>query len=280
MRQGYDPIGSAPRWDRFVAVEVPTPWPSKEGEVEWLAAANAPEGTRTGLIVADTARITGEVLITRWERNGAALAGTDWLVLPEEVAAALAAVAAGDEPDVPGEPAPDEVLICSHGSRDICCGGMGTRLATEARAALPELRVRRTSHLGGHRFAPTAVIFPEGRMWAHLDIDILTGIVHRTAAPDEAREFYRGNPALDAPVQVVEAELLTDRGWAGFDFEDLTATAVMDGDRTEVELTYTANGGTDVMAGTVEIATRYPVLQCGLPPEEATKDAVEYRLVS
>ena len=52
----------------------------------------------------------------------------------------LAVVAAGGDPEVPGEVAPDEVLVCGHGSRDRCCGGSGTRLAVEARAAPEAVR--------------------------------------------------------------------------------------------------------------------------------------------
>ena len=53
-----------------------------------------------------------------------------------------------------------DVLVCTHGTRDTCCGSLGTRLWRDLDAG--GATVRRTSHTGGHRFAPTAVTF---RWW-------------------------------------------------------------------------------------------------------------------
>lgn len=218
------------------------------------------------------------MLITRWERAGGDLSGTDWSVPAAEVPAALAAIVGGHDPGG-GEPAPDEVLICSHGTRDRCCGGPGTRLAVEARAALgTEVRIRRTSHTGGHRFAPTALTFPEGRVWAYLDVEVLAGIVRRDLPPAEAREFYRGNVLLDPWAQVVEGAVLEQRGWGAMDFDAVAATVEVDGERASVALAWTAGGVDDELAAVVEITERYPVLQCGLDPSHATKTAPEYGL--
>ena len=278
--QGIDPIGSATRFDRLVTVEVPQPWPPKVEQMDWIAPLDVPDDTRVQAIVADVGRTDGTVLVTRWERSGARLRGVDWLIPAADVPAVLATVVTGGDPDVPGEPAPDEVLVCAHGARDVCCGGAGTRLTVEVRAALgDEVRVRRTSHLGGHRFAPTALTLPEGRMWAFLDAEILEGIVQRTLHPGEAREFYRGNVALDGWAQAVEARELCESGWAALDFDEVSADTEVHGDRATVTLRWTSVGVPDERTAEVEIADRYPVLQCGLPPAEAEKDSPEYRLV-
>ena len=278
--QGFDPVGSATRFDRLVTVEVPQPWPADVADMEWVAPLEVPEGTRVQAIVPELGRADGSIMVTRWERDGARLHGFDWLVAADEVPRALAALVAGEDPGGDPTEAPDEVLICGHGARDRCCGGPGTRLTVEVRAALGgEIRVRRTSHLGGHRFAPTALTLPDGRMWAFLDAEAIAGIVHRTMPPAEAREFYRGNVALDPWAQVVEAEVLADSGWATVDFDELEADTEVTGDRATVDLRWASCGLTDARSGTVEVAGRYPVLQCGLPPGEAKKDAPEYRLV-
>ena len=278
--QGFDPIGSATRFDRLVTVEVPQPWPADVADMDWVAPLDVPTGTRVQAIVADVGRIDGSVLLTRWERGtGARLQGIDWLVPAADVPSALAALVAGTEPTGEATEAPAEVLVCGHGTRDRCCGGAGTRLMVEARAALAGVRVRRTSHLGGHRFAPTALTLPDGRMWAFLDAEIVTGIVARTLPPAEAREFYRGNVALDPWAQVVEGEVLAECGWGAADFDELDSTTEVDGDRASVRLAWTSGGIADHRSGTVEIVTRYPVLQCGLEPAEAKKDSPEYRLV-
>ena len=74
------------------------------------------------------------------------------------------ALAAGDEPR---EPVVDggsdrKLLICTHGSRDRCCGRLGTILHRSASARWPDVDVHRISHTGGHRFAPTAILLPSG----------------------------------------------------------------------------------------------------------------------
>lgn len=277
--RGVDPVGSATRFDRLVTVEVPQPWPAKVEAMDWIAPLGVPDGTRVQAIVAEVGRSDGSVLLTRWERVGARLGGVDWLVAAEDVPAALAALVAGGEPRGDATEAPAELLVCGHGARDRCCGGPGTRLTIEARAALGgEVRVRRTSHLGGHRFAPTALTLPDGRQWAHLDLDVLAGIVRRTLPPGEARRHYRGNSALDPWAQVVEAELLGQYGWSALDVDELAATTAVHGDRASVRLRWSSAEGSGERRGEVEIAARYPVLQCGQPPSEAKKDSPEYRL--
>lgn len=278
--QGFDPIGSATTFDRLVTVEVPHPWPADVADLGWIAPLEIPDGVRVQAIVPESGRTGGDVLLTRWDRAGADFTGIDWLVPAADVEGALQVLVAGGEPAGDVSPAPDEILICSHGSRDRCCGGSGTRLAVEARAALPDVRVRRTSHLGGHRFAPTALTLPDGRMWAFLEPAILVGIVERTLPPSDAREFYRGNVALDPWCQVLEGAVLDESGWSAVAFSELTGHARPDdADRAEVRLEWCAGGITDERSGTVEISDRYPVLQCGLPPEDAEKSSAEYRLL-
>jgi hypothetical protein len=281
LDQGVDPIGSAVELDRLVTVEVPLPWPADVGDLPWITDLTLSPGTRVQTIVPEVARADGTVLLTRWSADGARFRGTDWLVPAVDVADALAAIVAGEDPDVAGEPAPDEVLVCGHGARDRCCGGSGTRLAVEARAALPEVRIRRTSHLGGHRFAPTALSLPDGRVWAFLDADALAGIVDRTLPPIEARDHYRGHAGLDPWAQVVEAVGLSEEGWAAFDVDTLDADVEVapDAESATVTVRWDGPAGAGERSARVGIRRRYPVLQCGLPPESAKKDAPEYQLL-
>lgn len=276
---GFDPIGSATTFDRLVTVEVPGPWPSDIGDLEWIEPIDVPADTRVQAIVPESGRSDGTILLTRWERDGGALRGVDCLVPADDVPATLAILVDGGDPGVELTEAPPEILVCSHGVRDRCCGGPGTRLAVETRAALPEMRVRRTSHLGGHRFAPTALTLPDGRMWAFLDADVLAAIVRRDLPVGEAREFYRGNVALDPWAQTVEGALLEECGWSTVEFDEITAASDVDGDRAGVALSWVSSGTSDERSAVVEIVRRYPVLQCGLMPSEAKKQSPEYRVV-
>lgn len=281
LDQGIDPVGSAVELDRLVTVEVPLPWPADVADLPWVADLDLEPGTRVQAIVPEVARPDGSVLVTRWSADGARFRGTDWLVPAVDVPDVLALVAAGGTPGVPGEDAPDEVLVCGHGSRDRCCGGSGTRLAIEARAALPDIRIRRTSHLGGHRFAPTALSMPDGRVWAFLDAEALAGILHRGLHPIEARDHYRGHVGLDPWSQVVEAVGLSEHGWAAFDVDRLDADVEVaaDGESATVTLRWDGIAGTGERSARVGIRRRYPVLQCGLPPEAAKKTSPEYQLL-
>ena len=277
MEQGIDPIGSAVQVDRLVTVEVPLPWPPDIADLEWVADLDLPAGTRVQAIVPELARADGAVLVNRWTRHGATFTGTDWLVPAVDVPGVLAVVAAGGDPDADASAAPPEVLVCGHGARDRCCGGSGTRLVVEARAAMPDVRIRRTSHLGGHRFAPTALSLPEGRMWAYLDADALAGVVERSLHPHEARDHYRGHVGLDQWAQVLEGARLSELGWAAFDVDDLTADTSVDPDGQAASVTVRWDGpdGPGERTERVAVRRRYPVLQCGFPPELAKKDAAE-----
>ncbi len=61
-----------------------------------------------------------------------------------------------------------ELLVCTNGRRDACCAVRGRPLALAAAASHPG-RVWEVTHTGGHRFAPTAILLPWGRILARLD---------------------------------------------------------------------------------------------------------------
>jgi hypothetical protein len=75
-----------------------------------------------------------------------------------------------------GEPLPGQVvadpllLVCTHGRRDRCCALDG-RALTKALVDAGEPHVWESSHLGGHRFAPTALVLPTGYLYGRLDAE-------------------------------------------------------------------------------------------------------------
>lgn len=108
---------------------------------------------------------------------------------------------AWSEADVP------VVLVCTHGKRDACCARLGLpvfdRLSADAR-----LDVWQTTHLGGHRFAPTLVGLPSGVSLGHLNTNVLGPVAEALVS---GRGFpvphLRGVAAWPAPAQVAAAEL-------------------------------------------------------------------------
>jgi hypothetical protein len=111
-----------------------------------------------------------------------------------------------------------EILVCTHGSRDTCCGSFGFRIYEPLRrdyATSETLRVWRTSHTGGHRFAPTLIDFPEGRYWGRVEADILDNLLHRRGSVVDLAESYRGWSALTTLEQVAERDIWLQEGWIG-----------------------------------------------------------------
>ncbi|MBS2040518.1 hypothetical protein JST97_36365 [bacterium] len=92
-------------------------------------------------------------------------------------------------------------LVCTHGSRDACCGSLGPRLAQALRNS-GESQVWEVSHIGGHRFAPTLWHLPSWRVYGRIDL-------HHPVCD---LKTLRGNAAYAPRLQVMEAYLFQQRG--------------------------------------------------------------------
>ncbi|MDJ0618706.1 MAG: sucrase ferredoxin [Calothrix sp. MO_192.B10] len=114
-----------------------------------------------------------------------------------------------------------DILVCTHGSHDKCCARYGNPFYFHTQAAISDLgleniRLWRSSHFGGHRFAPTMIDFPEGRYYGNLSLESCKSILTRTGDIQCLRPVYRGWSTLPQPVQVLERELLLKYGWKWF----------------------------------------------------------------
>lgn len=297
-----DPGGTALRADRIVLVEAPLPWPKPALDhplVAPLARALAGSPVPTRLLVTVP---TGEgeggapedsLTVTVFERRGASAVERRYRAgSPEAVAELVEALGANDPAraaahlEAEHDPARPTLLVCTQGSHDVCCGADGTRMALEAEAALtgpggPLHRVHRVSHTGGHRFAPTAMTLPGGRMWAFLDLDLLTGILASTAEPAQAAARCRGWwGASEGPGQMAERAVLAELGWA------------LDGCDRRVELAEPGDGGAVTATVTVEAPSGppqrwrvevepgrdVPTIACRAPGGLPAKPGREYRI--
>ena len=281
--QSVDPIGSAGRYDAFMLIEHPLPWPADLEELVEIGAdlpdpARLPARTRMLLVVPrpDAA----DRLVTWWKREEAHhFVGTEVRVPPGAVLEAAHALANGD--DVVGtEPAPPELLICTHGRRDRCCGSAGTRLVNSLADARLPVRVRRCSHTGGHRFAPTGLSLPEGRFWAGLDAAVAAAIATRTGDPVALHRHQRGSSSLVPWAQVLERACLERFGWEWLHW---TIEGVGVDERAAergamVEIVASSPSGRTVRAEAwIEVGRDLAVPACSAGPG-AVKTAVEYRL--
>jgi hypothetical protein len=121
----------------------------------------------------------------------------------------LAALAAGDEdavlrslPDLRPHPEP-QLLVCTNGSRDLCCALEGRPLVTTTAAARPG-QVWEVTHTSGHRFAPTTVLLPYGILHGRVPLHGGAELLDAAAAGTTVLGGYRGRTTWTGPGQVAE----------------------------------------------------------------------------
>ena len=113
-----------------------------------------------------------------------------------------------------GEPVADPLfLICANGQRDRCCGHHGGRLAREVQAH--DGSVLTCTHLGGHRFAPTALLLPWGSLHGRLNLKSALHVITEARGGRAVATSLRGYSTLTAPAQVAEAHARSVTGFSG-----------------------------------------------------------------
>jgi hypothetical protein len=281
------PGGSALFVDEIIVVDVPRPWPkpvwAAEGFTavpEWVMAAGvAGRRVRVLAAVGDEAADVAKVVVHRRVVGSGLLERIEHRCTPglvRDLLSLLLLEGLDSSPqtvvDVPAPVA--ELLICAQGSHDVCCGSRGTAMAGEIEAVRPGVSVRQVSHTGGHRFAPTGITLPDGRMWGQFDLDEMVGILDRSGSPASVAERCRGWIGADGPGQVAEAAVsaLVD-DWA---FDELDR-------RVEVEVEADGDGWRcAVLAGEskwvvgVGLGRSVPTIKCGEPGGGRAKLGTEY----
>lgn len=265
--------GSTGSMKHVVLVELPLPWPKKIEDHPLLAgvelagikvfaiAGTTPVGAEHQIISYLTSTRDDETTFSKCQRSvstnaiaSSVIDSVNWVHV--------------DTPDAA------DLLICTHGSRDRCCGQFGTLLHVEILAAAPAgVAVWKASHLGGHRFAPTALSFPDGLCWAYLDGRTMLGILDRTASSAAVAPQLRGAVALASPaLQAADAAVFADRGWGWLD-NHRSFTESKTGETTTV----VATSSDAEISVVVEHLDPLPVPLCGELIELATKQAKPVR---
>ena len=283
---GELPGGSATAADRFVLAELPLPWPAKIEDHPLLAGPQRPDaglGTTRVLGIrraAEAGSATTSKLLVYSRTPGApfdGFRGFEADVPNEQLAERLKSVLQGDSSGLRPVDATQDVLLCTHGSRDRCCGQAGSLLFLELAGRLPAgVRLWRTSHTGGHRFAPTGVSFPDGLTWAFLDAHLLAGIVDRSIDPAELHSHLRGCAGFDGPDQVADGAAFAKVGWEWIDQPRTTVTTVLASAASRVEREVYVAGPRRQFTVTVIEDDPVPVPPCGEPLTEATKTSPQF----
>jgi hypothetical protein len=257
--QHADPVGTIGSYRSFLLIEWPLPWPKDVAEIlppDLTSELRASKCRIQGLVPEDSDSPRRVVfyqggcdgLFARFLRSEVTVDATD-------VVDAVRQLTAGRGPQ-PAEATGADVLVCTHGGRDRCCGALGTRLAidlfSDPTALGTTTRVWRTSHTGGHRFAPTALVFPKGTGWAFADTALVRNVVAGEGEISDVLGFYRGCVGLNSPrIQAVERAVLGEMGWDLFDMRRRGWEKSDGGVRLDVELP------------TAQIVTREAVVRDG-----------------
>ena len=174
-------LGSAPQGRELVVLERPRPWPAKFGANDFL---NPPP--------------VGITFLLR-QPDPSGLESRPHRFSPEH--------------------AQDRLLICTHGSRDRCCGSLGVKLARCLREAGAD--VWEVSHIGGHRFAPTLWCLRDWKVYGRVGLDsqgqfsqerALDWLQQWRSEPGGCLEGLRGCPLYSPRLQVLEGYLKQQRG--------------------------------------------------------------------
>jgi hypothetical protein len=284
------PIGTSGSPAGYLLVEIPLPWPRDAGETAEGAAVGPllrPHRYRLQAIAPANPAARPQdrrVILHARPPGGGGFAGYRRLeaAAGESLAgtvAALIAAAAGEA--APGFESPGtDLLLCTHGSRDSCCGRLGASLAVrlaeqralEESSALPGVNLWRTSHTGGHRFAPTFIVLPQGTSWGFADLDVVTRVLRQEDDFADVAGHYRGCAGLDGPqVQALEAAVLREVGWR---LLGLPRSGHLDG--SHARLTWRDGDQEISYEAEVRPGRSIPVPGCMTPASSAVKSETEW----
>jgi hypothetical protein len=309
-----DPVGTAGCYDGFLCLEIPLPWPRDISMAEpfrsllpvgadsaaSLDGADGRTWRPMGLVPAST--VGAAVTVLAFDRPAGMVCPyrrREWRVPAASVPALCHDLLAAADPTAT-DPGPDghaahrvdtpdglvELLVCTHGRRDVCCGGLGTTLHGELADVLADradVRLWRCSHTGGHRFAPTALTLPDGYGWAFLDVAAAMQVVDRDRRiPGGASTVVsrcRGNSLVaGGPAQAADRAALDLVGW---DWAESVRTVEVGDGSTPVRVRADVDGRRVDLAVTVALARHVPNPACGTEdgPGDATDPVWEVRSV-
>ena len=234
---GVSPAGTATEAAHWLLIEDASPWGSHAVEdAEWHGEVREAIETWTEEVPDLRVQLIRRELTT-WDTPGrvrciAVRAGPqpvvhNWSLNAYEDLAAVPVPEVLHASSADVDPAPF-VLTCVNGRRDACCAKWGRPVATAA-ADVDSNIAWQTSHLGGHRFAPTALVLPHGTHYGWLCPDDMAELIaaHRQG---HLYDLDRVRGAVHQPRPVQAACIALRRRLGRRDLHGIRGTLVEEGE--------------------------------------------------
>ncbi|OUL33102.1 sucrase ferredoxin [Nostoc sp. T09] len=235
---GEDVVGSATNYETYILVECPPPWTTEAFNSKWVPnnlkmlveeVKRAKLPIRFLLIANDQSHKVAKTTLLIYQKSKGLIQGYRKhefkLANIENVAAVIQKFLWGTIPEHEKETTiTRDILVCTHGSHDKCCARYGNPFYfhaenTISHLGLEDVRIWKSSHFGGHRFAPTIIDLPEGRYYGLVEQDSFKSILTHTGDIQYLNKVYRGWGILPVPLQILEKELILHYGWDWFNYK-------------------------------------------------------------
>ncbi len=113
----------------------------------------------------------------------------------------------------------NELFVCVHGARDQCCAKYGLQLYQELQTQSnqkrnSQFRIWKSSHIGGHRYAPTFYEAPSMRLYVLFNMKDIPDFLNREENKFNITNNYRGmSGIINKYALLVENELFKKYSW-------------------------------------------------------------------
>ena len=319
--RGEDPVGHASTYDRIIIAEIPKPWPRSATNAPGVSQAlpdlvdhfqtlrmrsyrdNGEAGVKAqGLNVAliyvapdpeySSPGHKRVFHLSRPKEPFSAYCKEEFQVLEAGVTGLMEALLY-QKPTHQWQKALErsagrvrELLVCTQGSVDTCCGTFGYPLYSQLRrlanSAAGELRVWQATHFQYHRFAPVVLDLPGARVWGAVSPDRAETLALRNMPRYMLLNCYIGWAGVEQGyMQAAEREALIREGWYWTTYRKSGRLIQLDGgeERAQVQLDFASSD--EEIAGsylaTVEVVEHIPGLVGCLSPDQSL-DAPQYRV--
>lgn len=262
---------TAPVAQSWLIIEQPGPWGAKaltSSDLDpdigaALVQASAGTGTTICLARSITARENEATQVRVWLAHtspGDVRLRVGHVELSELLDIDFSAMAAGDLPKIGERSTEPFLFVCTNGKRDLCCAIKGRdllrELITDASATDVLEYTYEVSHLGGHRFAPTALLLPHGAVFGRLTQQSAVKVLRRAREGHLHTEHYRGRSTWRPWEQAAEIAVRNSEHITNSHHIDVLRVVVDGLGREHVVPTRTGPGGLTPEQAVLEVRHR------------------------